>query len=167
MTHLAIDLALGTSGFCWGPRPVDRTSVKCPAAAKRGPFGQRLRYWRKVVREFLAEDKEPRIIAVYVEAPFMWSKNPNGAIETIKLHGAIEHLVNTEGIPYDDSIQNTSVPALLRQGTGLERKQFDDVKEYRMAIARARFGWDGTSHDEADALLLWHYVAELKQRGAA
>lgn len=167
MTHLAIDLAPGATGVCWGPRPVDCTHERLPHALRRQPYGYTLRFWRKWLREFVAADRLPRITRIVVEAPFLHSNNVRGAVSVLKLHGAVEHMAATEALPYDDSIANNTVLARMRQGTGLERKQFDDVKQYRMAVARARCGWDGTSHDEADAVLLWHYVAELAEAGVA
>lgn len=167
MTHLAIDLAVHATGVCWGPGPTDCEHRKRPHAISRQPFGATLRYWRKYLREFIADDRQPRITAVVVEAPFIDRSRLDGTKRPLKLHGAIEHMVATAGLPYDDTIQNSSILARMRVGTGLERKQFDDVKSFRMAVARERCGWQGTSHDEADAVLLWHYVAELRERGAA
>lgn len=167
MTHLAIDLAPAATGVCWGPHPTDCTHERLPNQLRRQPYGYTLRFWRKWLREFVAAERIPRITRIVVEAPFIYRSELNGTVRVLKLHGAVEHMAAAEGLPYDDTIQNTSVLARMRVGTGLERKQFDDVKQYRMAVARARCGWDGTSHDEADAVLLWHYVAELGEAGVA
>lgn len=162
MTHLAIDLALGTSGFCWGPRPIDCCTFTCSIPASR-PFGQRLSWWRRRVSDLLDNDKVPRITKIVVEAPIGFghsSERMSSLIKLAKLHGAIEVRAHGAGVTYDDTIYPSTVK---RWATGNGRASKDEM----MSAARARFGWDGTSHDEADAVLLWHYVAELAEAGVA
>lgn len=162
MTHLAIDLALGTSGFCWGPRPTDCRTHTCTIPASR-PLGQRLSWWRRRVSDLLDNDKVPRITSIYVEAPISYGHNGDRTqsfLKLAKLHGAIEVRAHGAGVTYDDTIK----PATLKSwATGKGNAD----KDLMMTAARDRFDWDGTDHNEADSVILWHYVAELKQRGAA
>lgn len=158
MTHLAIDLALGTSGFCWGPRPVDCCTFRCTIPAAR-PLGQRLSWWRRRVSDILDAHNDPRITSIVVEAPLMYGDHPDVTIRLAKLHGAIEVRAHGADLPYDDSIKPTT---LKKWATGNGRASKDQM----MAAARARFGWEGGDHNEADAVLLWHYVDEIR-RGAA
>lgn len=151
VTHLALDLALSTTGIAWGPNPTDCCVHRCPSKLAGGA---RLSWWRKRIREHLVDDKRPRITRVVVEAPVIHPNHRNGAIPLIKLHGAVEHQAWTAGVGFDATI----APASLKKwATGSGRAD----KDLMMAAARDRFGWTGSDDNEADAVLLWHYVAEV------
>jgi hypothetical protein len=143
VTHLALDLALGTTGICWGPDPDDVDTLTCP----RGYIdGSRLEWWWSALRNHIVS-----VDTVVVEAPFIHRAHPSGSVPIIKLHGLVEWLCHHEQVRY-----TTVAPSQLKKwATGSGKAD----KNLMMACAQER-GWAGTDHNEADALLLWHYENE-------
>lgn len=141
MTHLAIDLALGTTGYCFGPAFDDYDVLKCPAKLRGG---ERLDWWYESFRVLLSTPVD----AVVVEAPFLHPKHPTGSVSTIELHGLVRWLFFHERLSYI-----AVPPSTLKQwATG----RGNASKELMMACAQER-GWKGDDDNEADAFLLWHY----------
>lgn len=156
MTHLAIDLALaGVTGVCWGTGPHDHDTLQCPSKLRGG---ERMSWIRRRLREYLVDDKRPRVTTVLVERPIIYSKNGvNGMIGTLKLHGAIEHMVFTAGLPYVE-VDNQ----ILKQfATGRANASKDDM----LAAARD-LGYDVDDHNAADAIHLYRFWVQREQ-GAA
>lgn len=143
MTHLAIDLALGTAGFCWAPDVYGYATETCP---RKLTDGARLDWWHDTLRGYvIARD------TVVVEAPFIHHAHPSGAVPLIKLHGLLEWLCFAGDVWYV-----ACPPSVLKKwatGNG------NASKDLMMACAQER-GWAGSDHNEADAYLLhaWYAV---------
>jgi Holliday junction resolvasome RuvABC endonuclease subunit len=141
MTHLAIDLALGTTGLCWGPDVDNVHTVTCP---NKLSGGDRLDWWYRALRLHFFSGAE----TIVVEAPILYLGRAWGTINTLKLHGVLEWMCTNEGLTYVDC-----APSVLKKwatGNGLANKPL------MMAAAQER-GWNGTDHNAADAFLLWHW----------
>jgi Holliday junction resolvasome RuvABC endonuclease subunit len=146
VTHLALDLALSTTGICWGPDSDDVDTLTCP----RGYIdGSRLEWWWSALRNHIVS-----VDCVVVEAPFIHGVNRKGTVATIKLHGLVEWLCHHEQVRY-----TTVTPLVLKKfwtGTTLGG---DAGKALMVTVAQER-GYDITDHNAADAIALWHYHNE-------
>jgi Holliday junction resolvasome RuvABC endonuclease subunit len=147
MTHLALDLALGTTGICWGPDIVDDwDTLTVPTLTG----GARLEWWWQALRVHLLT-----VDTVIVEGPFLHPKHPSGAVSTIKLHGLLEWMACHEGVTYVDC-----PPSVLKKwwtGTGNAPKDL-------MADAAAEHGYptDTMDSNAVDAVALWHWYAAVQ-----
>lgn len=150
-THLAVDLALSTTGIAWGPGALMHDTIHCPRTLRGG---ERLSWWRRRIREHLTNAKRPRITTLVVEAPFMSRSHPTGAVPLLKLHGAIEHQAHTAGVGFVE-VENH---ILKKWATGKGNAD----KDAMVAAARDR-GFDGADHNAADAWLLWRFWQERQQ----
>jgi len=138
--HLALDLALGTTGLCTGTRAGDSFTLTVP---KHTTGGERLAWWRHELEGYLLP-----VDTVVVEAPIIYPGHTVGQINTIKLHGLIEWMCHDADVWY-----TACAPSKLKKwatGSG------NASKDLMMACAQER-GWDGHDHNEADAWLLWHW----------
>lgn len=154
MTHLAVDLALSTTGLCWGTGAHDYDSFTCPTKLRGG---ERLSWIRRRLREHLRDTKLPRITTLVVEAPFMSRSHPTGAIPLIKLHGAVEHMAWTAGVRYVE----VSAATVKAFATGKGNAD----KEAMIAAAKA-LGYHVDNDHQADALFI-HRWWQQRNRGAA
>jgi Holliday junction resolvasome RuvABC endonuclease subunit len=148
MTHLALDLALSTTGICYGPDADDVDTLTCP----RGyTAGSRLEWWWSALRNHIVA-----VDTVVVEAPFIHPAHPSGSVPTIKLHGLVEWLCCHEQVRY-----HAVAPTALKKfwtGTGKANKAL------MITVAQER-GYNPDGHgthasDAADAIALWHYENE-------
>jgi Holliday junction resolvasome RuvABC endonuclease subunit len=139
MSHLALDLALSTTGICWGPDGDDVDTLTAP----RLTGGARLEWWWSALRvHMLAVD------TVIVESPFIHPAHPSGSVPTIKLHGLVEWLCCHEQVRY-----TTVTPSELKKWwTGSGKAD----KALMVTVAQER-GYDITDHNAADAIALWHW----------
>lgn len=153
MTHLALDLALTTTGVAWGPGPLDHASFTCPAKLRGG---ERLRWIRRRIAEHI-DGKEPRITTLVTEAPFMSRTHPTGAIPLIKLHGAVEHAAAVKGLAHYE------VPSATLKAFATNRGNAS--KDQMVEFARIA-GWQGEDHNACDAWWLWRFWQQ-RERGAA
>jgi Holliday junction resolvasome RuvABC endonuclease subunit len=148
MTHLALDLALGTTGICFGPDPDDVDTLTCP----RGyTAGSRLEWWWSALRNHIVA-----VDCVVVEAPFIHPAHPSGSVPTIKLHGLVEWLCCHEQVRY-----HAVAPTALKKfwtGTG----KANTALMITVAQERGYNPDDYGTHasDAADAIALWHYENE-------
>lgn len=143
MTHLALDLALGKTGVAWA----DGSDVyTCP---KGLTGGERLSWWRRTIYDFMLPHRRTRLV---VEAPFLHAAHPSGSIPLIELHGVIRCMAADQDLDY------VTVPPtrLKKEMTGSGRATKDDM----ILCANALRPYDITDHNEADAVLLWHWGAE-------
>ncbi len=156
MSRVAIALSSAESlSVCWGPDGSDRKTIPLSSSWRR-PFGRTLRYWRK------------QALALGAGAITLEALTPKTPTEVVKIYGQIEGMADQEGATYDESVTAAALVAgLERRYPGIVRADYGSVREYRLAVARERCGWEGSSIDEASAVLLWHYVDDLRQRGVA
>jgi Holliday junction resolvasome RuvABC endonuclease subunit len=144
VTHLALDLALGSTGVAWA----DGSDVfTCP---KKLTGGDRLAWWIGTINA-LTVPHWP-FNRFVVEAPFMHAGHPSGSIPLIELHGCVRYLAFQHGVDYV-----TIPPATLKMlmcGTGKATK--DDS----LRVANELRPYDIGDHNEADAVLLWHWGAQ-------
>jgi Holliday junction resolvasome RuvABC endonuclease subunit len=142
MTHLALDLSLSKTGVAWA----DGSDVyTCP---KGLTGGARLNWWALTIGEFVVLHHPNRVV---VEAPFLHAAHPSGSISLIELHGVIRYLAFQHGVDY------VTVPptTLKKEMTGSGKATKDDM----IACANALRPYEITDHNEADAVLLWHWGA--------
>lgn len=151
-THLAVDLALSTTGVAWGPGGLMHDTIRCPSKLRGG---ERLSWWRRRIREHLTNTKRPRITTLVVEAPIMSRSHPTGAIPLLKLHGAIEHQAHVAGVAF------VEVPPAMLKRWSTGRGNAD--KEAMLAAARDR-GFDGDDHNACDAWLLHAFWRDESNR---
>lgn len=144
MTHIALDLALGKTGVAWA----DGSDVfTCP---KGLTGGRRLRWWFQTID--VASIPHWPIGRIVAEAPFLHAAHPSGSIPLIELHGVVRYWAFTRGADY------VTVPPtrLKKEMTGSGKATKDDM----ILCANALRAYDITDHNEADAVLLWHWGAE-------
>jgi len=142
--HLALDLALSTTGAAWQG---GSDTYVCPTKLRGG---ERLNWWGCTVWSLICE--RPCDVVV-IEAPFIHPARPTGAMSTIKLHGVIEHIVWKRCVEYV-----TITPSELKKwATGK-----GNAGKPAMCDAARERGWVGVDHNEADAFLLWHWYEETQ-----
>ena len=149
MTHLAVDLALGTTGVCWGPGTHDHDSFTTPTKLRGG---ERLSWIRRRLKEHLRNEKLPHITVMVVEGPIMSHSHPTGAIPTIKLHGAVEHMAFTAGVQYVE-VPHPSVIKKFATGKG-------NADKAAMVEAAKALGYHVDNDNEADAIHIWRWWAQ-------
>lgn len=146
MTIIAFDLGLkvtGVAGDGWSDHHI------APAHLHRSPMTperehDRFIWWRDTF-EVLLTDHQPT--AVWVEAPFIHPKHIGGAMGLIVLHGILRAVTIDHG-----ALFHTVTPSELKRfATGA-----GNANKTEMMNAARLMGWNGDSHDEADAFLLWH-----------
>jgi Holliday junction resolvasome RuvABC endonuclease subunit len=143
MTHLALDLALSRTGIAWAE---GSDVYVCP---KKLVGGERLHWWnRTIYGACLPHRPLDRLI---VEAPFIHAARPTGSIALIELHGVIRHLAYQHDLEYV-----TVAPSRLKKEmTGSGKATKADM----ILDANALRPYEITDHNEADAVLLWHWAA--------
>lgn len=89
----------------------------------------------------------------------MHHAHPNGAVATIKLHGAVEHMAYVRKVRY------VEVPPAMLKRHATDRGNATKVE---MLAAAQRDGFDGDDHNAADAWLLWRFYRDviLRERTA-
>lgn len=146
MAHVAIDLALGTSGVAW---PGGYDAFCCPNLTGT----RRLRWWATTLQRFYRTAVDDhQVDTVIVGAPFIHPQHPSGAVSTIKLHGVAEFLAGNLGLRYVE-VQDTMVrPAVIGKGA-----KKPDVLPWARSIGCELTDDDG---DIADAVLFWTFWAD-------
>lgn len=147
MTHLAFDLGLRTTAIAWGP--CDYTHDTCPPNLSGMP---RAAWWVSTLRGWLLA--HPHGIPLYVEAGFLHGINRQGSQATQNMHGWLQAVT----LDNDSPVTYVTPSSLKKFATGSGRATKDDMR----IAACDRWGAPSSiTHDEADALHLWHYGLEL------
>ena len=147
-THIAFDLGLTITGIA---HPDGSDHFICPTKHRTSPITptiehQRFAWWRDTFRMILLPF--PTSTQVIVEAPFTHRHNTKGAGNLYTLHGLLRGVAIDNGLDYH-TVENRT---LKKWATG------NGNADKRAMLEAARMtGWIGDDHNEADAVMLWHY----------
>lgn len=142
MTHLALDLALGKTGVAWA----DGSDVyTCP---KGLTGGARLNWWLLAIDALLLPHVP--VDRLVVEAPILGQTN--GAIQLHELHGVARLLAYQRRVGYVTVWPSTLKKTMCGSGRA--------TKEDAILCANALRSYEITDHNEADAVLVWHWGAD-------
>lgn len=146
--HVALDLALGTTGFAWSG---GYDKKRCP-----GHTGtNRLRWWARELQAFYRlHIADEGIDTVIVGAPFI-PRDPDrhkGVVPSVKLHGVAELCAGNLGLRYVEVQDVSARPAVIGKGA-----KKPDVLPWARSIGCQLGDGDG---DIADAVLFWHWWAD-------
>ncbi|HNF94342.1 MAG TPA: hypothetical protein PLQ75_06805 [Anaerolineales bacterium] len=135
------------------PKPKTKKRDADPKHLRYGKLWKEIKGLRVHWLEHLGELKSIHIICEDAKG-FMKGKS---AVEVSqKYRGVVEGFCAYHNIPYT-AIQ----PADLKRfatGKGVAEKQ------EMIAVARARYGYNGNEDNEADALIMWHFLSEQLKR---
>lgn len=141
--HVALDLALGTTGFAW---PGGYDKKRCAGLTGTN----RLRWWARELQSFYRlHMADEGIDTVVVGAPFMASQpeRAGASLKLAKLHGVAEFLAGNLGLRYVEVQDVSARPAVIGKGA-----KKPDVLPWARSLGYPLGDSDG---DVADALLFY------------
>jgi Holliday junction resolvasome RuvABC endonuclease subunit len=141
---IAFDLGTRSTGVAWAD---DSDTFECPPDINGGP---RLDWWHRTFRMALLPFVGGHAA---VESPFFHPKHPSGAVPLIELHGVFRLAAHDAEM----AVHTVAPTELKKHATGRGNATKDDM------LAHARWlrpTTDFASHDEADAVCLWHLMTD-------